>query len=61
MLGETHVVMWWVPEGHRPTPEEARDRLAHRRARGGTGLTFGWSGLADARLLRDRGRSGRAA
>jgi hypothetical protein len=24
-----HLVLWWVPAGHRPSLEEARDRL-HR-------------------------------
>ena len=27
VLGERHLVMWWVPEGHRPTLEEALARL----------------------------------
>ncbi|WP_432986879.1 DUF3291 domain-containing protein [Dactylosporangium sp. CA-233914] len=26
-LGEPHLVMWWVPEGHRPALAEARERL----------------------------------
>ena len=32
VLGEMHLVLWWVPEGHRPTLEEALARLAHLRA-----------------------------
>ena len=27
VLGEQHFVMWWVPEGHRPTLDEALARL----------------------------------
>ena len=27
-------VMWWVPEGHRPTPDEAVERLEHLREHG---------------------------
>jgi hypothetical protein len=28
-LGSAHQVMWWVPEGHRPSVEEAEQRLQH--------------------------------
>ena len=24
-----HFVMWWIEEGHLPTPEEAKERLDH--------------------------------
>jgi hypothetical protein len=27
-LDEVFVALWWVPEGHRPTTDEAKDRLA---------------------------------
>ncbi|MFI5121575.1 MAG: DUF3291 domain-containing protein [Vicinamibacteria bacterium] len=33
-LAETHMALWWVPVGHRPTVEEARQRLDHLRAHG---------------------------
>ncbi|ROO88150.1 uncharacterized protein DUF3291 [Actinocorallia herbida] len=33
-LGEPAVALWWVPDGHRPTPEEAVSRLEHLRAHG---------------------------
>jgi hypothetical protein len=26
-MGTPHLVLWWVPDGHRPTLEEARERL----------------------------------
>ena len=26
-LDRPHLALWWVPEGHIPTPEEGRDRL----------------------------------
>src|SRR6266508_3127049 len=29
-----HLVLWWVPAGHRPTFDEARDRLDLLAARG---------------------------
>ena len=31
MMRDMHFVMWWVPEGHQPTLDEAMERLAHRR------------------------------
>ena len=31
---EPILVMWWVPEGHRPTPAEGVERLEHLRANG---------------------------
>lgn len=41
-LPEQHFVMWWVPEGHRPTLDEGLDRLAHLRANGPSDHAFGW-------------------
>jgi len=42
-----HFVMWWVPEGHRPTLEEARARLAYRAEHGDSDHAFGWDWGAD--------------
>ncbi|GAA3301126.1 DUF3291 domain-containing protein [Dactylosporangium vinaceum] len=39
-LGEAHHVMWWVPEGHRPTLGEARERLDLLRSAGPTEKAF---------------------
>ena len=50
VLGEMHFVMWWVPEGHRPTQDEALERLEHLRAHGDSDHAFGWSYLDEARL-----------
>ncbi|NDH87441.1 MAG: DUF3291 domain-containing protein [Actinobacteria bacterium] len=33
-------VMWWVPEGHRPTPAEGIERLEHLRAHGSSSHAF---------------------
>lgn len=35
-----YMVLWWVPAGHVPTVEEAKDRLAHLREHGPTPLAF---------------------
>lgn len=33
-LAESHLVLWWVPEGEIPTVEQAVERLDHLRAHG---------------------------
>jgi hypothetical protein len=50
VLGKMHFVMWWVPKGHRPTLDEARDRLAHLEKHGDTEHAFGWTYLKEAQL-----------
>lgn len=35
-----HMALWWVPEGHRPTAEEAKQRLEHRTRHGDTPYAF---------------------
>jgi hypothetical protein len=52
-LGERHLVMWWLPEGHRPTLDDALERLAHLRAHGDSGHAFGWAYLKNGRLWRN--------
>lgn len=48
VLGKMHFVMWWVPEGHRPTLQEALDRLDHLRLHGASDHAFDWAFLKDA-------------
>lgn len=40
MPKEAHMVLWWVPVGHEPTPEEAKARLMHLREHGPTEHAF---------------------
>ena len=54
LLGAMHFVMWWVPEGHRPTLEEGLGRLARLEAEGDSDRAFGWRHLPQARLWRER-------
>lgn len=54
VLGRQHFVMWWIPAGHRPTLDEALERLAWREANGDSDWAFGWSYLKDVTLWRDR-------
>jgi len=35
-----HHAIWWVPPGHFPTAEEARERLEHLRSHGETSYAF---------------------
>ncbi|RZQ63553.1 DUF3291 domain-containing protein [Amycolatopsis suaedae] len=39
-LGRPHMVLWWVPAGHRPTVAEAEQRLDHLREHGPTPWAF---------------------
>ena len=55
VLGEQHFVMWWVPEGHKPTQDEALERLEHRKTHGDSDHAFGWDWLKDAQLHNTHG------
>jgi hypothetical protein len=39
-MRETYVALWWIPEGHIPTVEEAVQRLEHLRANGPSAWAF---------------------
>lgn len=39
-MAEAFTVLWWVPAGHLPTLDEARDRLAHLRVHGPSRYAF---------------------
>ncbi len=39
-MAEPSLVLWWVPEGHRPTLEEARERLDRLAAEGPSAYAF---------------------
>ncbi|MEL7429851.1 MAG: DUF3291 domain-containing protein [Pseudomonadota bacterium] len=45
-----HFVMWWVEEGHRPTLEEAKERLDHLNAHGNSDHAFDWKHLPHVKL-----------
>jgi Domain of unknown function (DUF3291) len=50
VLGRMHFVMWWVPAGHRPSLEEAQERLKWLQEHGDSDHAFGWSYLRQATL-----------
>jgi hypothetical protein len=35
-----HMALWWIPAGHIPTPQEAKDKLALLEREGATPLAF---------------------
>jgi hypothetical protein len=44
------LVMWWIPEGHRPPMAEGVERLDHLRKHGPSDYAFGWDRLPAAQL-----------
>jgi hypothetical protein len=40
---EAYMAMWWIPAGHIPSVEEAKERLQFRRTRGDTPVAFSFS------------------
>ena len=56
-----HFAMWWIPEGHIPTKEEALERIAHLTEHGDSDHAFGWAWLEEAKLWRGKGCSHIAA
>src|SRR5579872_3252067 len=40
---EAHMAMWWIPAGHVPSVEEAKERLQFRRTRGDTAVAFSFA------------------
>ena len=58
VLGRQHFVMWWVPEGHRPTLDEGLARLARLEAQGASDYAFDWPWLKEAQLWKQRRAAG---
>ncbi|MCR8546262.1 DUF3291 domain-containing protein [Salipiger sp. P9] len=48
------LVMWWVPEGHRPTTAEAMARFRHLETHGDSAFAFGWAHLKEAELWKTK-------
>ena len=42
---EAVLALWWIPVGHLPGAEEAKERLAHLRKHGATARAFGFRPL----------------
>lgn len=39
-LDQHHLALWWIPEGHIPTTEEAKEKLTHMDKYGATPAAF---------------------
>ena len=52
--GNGNLVLWWIPEGHRPSVAEGMARWTHQQEHGDTDHAFGWSYLKDAHLWQSR-------
>jgi hypothetical protein len=46
------LVLWWIPEGHRPTMEEGAERLDHLKEHGSSDYAFSWDSLPAAKHWR---------
>ena len=51
-LDGAYFVLWHVPAGHRPSVQEAIERLEHLNAHGPSEHAFGWQDVASAKLWR---------
>ena len=60
-LGNSHLVMWWVPEGHKPSVAEGMYRFRHLETQGDSDEAFGWKWLKEAQLWQTRSCSHVAA
>jgi hypothetical protein len=49
-MAKHHFVMWFVEDGHIPTLDEAKERLAHLEAHGNSDHAFGWDHLEHIKL-----------
>ena len=47
---EQHLALWWIPEGHIPTPQEGIAKVEHLRAHGPTEKAFTFKTRFDAPL-----------
>ena len=54
-VGNGNLVLWWVPEGHRPTVSEGMARWQHMQEHGDSEAAFGWSYLKEAELWKTHG------
>jgi hypothetical protein len=48
------IAMWWIPMGHIPTLEEAKERLDHLNANGPSKFAFGWADLPAAKFFLEK-------
>lgn len=54
MIGNSHLVMWWVPPGHLPSVAEGMARFDHHGLHGDSDHAFGWAWLKEAQLFKSK-------
>jgi hypothetical protein len=54
IMTRPHFVMWFVEKGHKPTLDEALERLAYKDTHGDSDHAFGWSYLTQATLFKTK-------
>ncbi|EKE73321.1 MULTISPECIES: DUF3291 domain-containing protein [Roseobacteraceae] len=54
VMTRPHFVMWFVEKGHKPTLDEALERLAYKDTHGDSDHAFGWSYLTEATLFKTK-------
>ena len=54
LMQDQHFVMWYVEPGHKPTLDEALERLAYKQEHGDSDQAFGWSYIKEAKLFREK-------
>ena len=59
-MATPHFVMWWIPAGHLPTPQEALARLDHLTKHGPSDQAFGWESLPNVELAMQQRCASRA-
>lgn len=47
-FGDVYIAMWWIDAGHRPTVEEAKQRLQHLQRNGESEFAFSFARLFSA-------------
>jgi hypothetical protein len=57
-VAEATTTLWWVPAGHRPTTDEAEERLRYLRAHGPTPVAFTFGQVFDPPDVEGGWRSG---
>ena len=53
---EMYFVMWWIPAGHIPTPQQARERLNYLQAHGASPYAFTFQNVFEPQTTDDDGR-----
>jgi Domain of unknown function (DUF3291) len=52
LMEKPHMVFWSVEEGHRPSLDEAWNRLQHYEKNGASDFAFGWAEVMDVERMR---------